>query len=358
MPYTSLMHPIAFAKVTSYLTQLRNGASPGARLKQRLQDKNLNELDDADLLDALVNTKLPQIFAESDVYGDGSDWTMQELGILGDLGIAVPVTVFDDGAHDEPRVHEDPIDATLLFTCGALLAGGRRAARGDRVYPADWNELVTDGEISAAAFNALYERRLTPLFYHANQVAARKGRSAVVTVPGLGCGQFAGPFRGSLEVLLHDALLSIIEEHASKWPAIRLIRFSGPGCPENICNQVDHISYRMRRFLFDGSTPSQLCHPKQYEEHDDDFSDCDLFSLVAWDHVSWPGNDFYIGNRATDDGVKAAATNAIGIITGHVGRYDDAVFKYHPPEPWSVWEEVVRENNLSIRVRDRLQVGW
>ena len=40
----------------------------------------------------------------------------------------------------------------------------------------------------------------------------------------------------------------------------------------------------------------------------------DLFSVVAWDHVSWPGNDFYAGQRKTDDGVKAAATTAMQIV--------------------------------------------
>lgn len=46
----------------------------------------------------------------------------------------------------------------------------------------------------------------------------------------------------------------------------------------------------------------QLCPPQRYAEHGDDFSHCQRFSVVAWDHVSWPGNDFYGGARATDDG--------------------------------------------------------
>lgn len=358
MSYVSLMHPKAFSKVTHYLKQLKEGALPGGRLKRRLQGKQLNILTEIELLHALVNTKLPQIFAESDVLGDGSDWTMAELGILGDLGVAVPVTVFDDGSHDAPRVHVNPIDAMLLFTCGALLAGPGSSRWGGRLRPADWDEVVEADEINTSAFNALYERRLVPLFYHVNSVASSKGRAAVITIPGLGCGQFAGPFRGTLEKLLFDALLKIIEEHANKWPAIRLIRFSAPGCPENASIDIGHIDYRMRRHLFDGSSPAQLCHPTAYEEGADDFSNCDLYSFVAWDHVSWPGNDFYRGSRMTDDGVKAAATNAIGVMTGRIGHYDAAVNKYQPPAGSKVWADVVERDDLVIDVVDRLLVGW
>ena len=46
---------------------------------------------------------------------------------------------------------------------------------------------------------------------------------------------------------------------------------------------------------------------------------CELYSMVAWDHVSRPGNDFFGGARATDDGVKAAATDSMRTLTGIAG---------------------------------------
>ncbi len=52
-------------------------------------------------MEALVGTKRPQIFAESDVSGDGSDWTRAELSILGDISVAMPVTVFDNGLYHQ-----------------------------------------------------------------------------------------------------------------------------------------------------------------------------------------------------------------------------------------------------------------
>jgi hypothetical protein len=88
---------------------------------------------------------------------------------------------------------------------------------------------------------------------------------------------------------------------------------------------------------------SQLCRPAAYAEEGDDFAACSLFSIVAWDHVSWPGNDFYTGARATDDGVKAAATSSMSVLTGVEGIYDPAGGKYQPPKPYRNWNEVVHE---------------
>ena len=101
-------------------------------------------------------------------------------------------------------------------------------------------------------------------------------------------------------------------------------------------------------------TKSQLCPPVDYEEKGDDFSGCKLYSIVAWDHVSWPGNDFFIGSRATDDGVKAAATNSMSVLTNLAGEYDPALGKYQPPKPFLNWKEVVddRMRNGILRLWD------
>lgn len=54
-------------------------------------------------LELLLKAKQLQIFSESDIYSDGTDWNLDELS-LGDIGIALPVTVFDDGKHDYPLI--------------------------------------------------------------------------------------------------------------------------------------------------------------------------------------------------------------------------------------------------------------
>ncbi|MFW6293651.1 MAG: ADP-ribosylglycohydrolase family protein, partial [Spirochaetota bacterium] len=122
------------------------------------------------LLDALLNSKCPRIFAESEVRGDGSDWTTEELGLLGDLGVAVPVTVYDDARHRNPRVHESPLTGTLLFVPGALLRADSAAVA------ADWDAVVRGDAIDQDRYAALYERRLVPLLSYASARALAFGR--------------------------------------------------------------------------------------------------------------------------------------------------------------------------------------
>ena len=101
----------------------------------------------------------------------------------------------------------------------------------------------------------------------------------------------------------------------------------------------------------------QLCQPTMYEEDGDDFSNCDLFSFVAWDHVSWPGNDFYAGSRATDDGVKAAATSSMMSMTGVAGTYNRSTYSYNPSTAYKNWDNVIHKNQVRLYVgKDNLSV--
>ena len=96
---------------------------------------------------------------------------------------------------------------------------------------------------------------------------------------------------------------------------------------------------------------SQLGPPRAYEEPGDGFSACSLYSIVAWDHVSWPGNDFFAGDRATDDGVKAAATDSMFALTGVEGAYDPALGKYQPPARYRNWASVVEDGMRTRNLR-------
>jgi hypothetical protein len=96
---------------------------------------------------------------------------------------------------------------------------------------------------------------------------------------------------------------------------------------------------------------SQLCPPVVYAEKGDDFSGCALYSIVAWDHVAWPGNDFFVGSRVTDDGVKAAATSSMSVLTGVKGEYDPTRGKYQPPQPYVNWEAVVDDRMRRGKLR-------
>ncbi|MCP5179003.1 MAG: hypothetical protein H6994_03730 [Pseudomonadales bacterium] len=297
-----------------------------------------------ELLQLLLDTKRPQIFAESAVAGDGSDWHATELHLLGDISIAAEVEVFDDGRHRGPIRHDTSFRGTLVFTCGALLASGHRTKTPDLM------EVAPNGNLDQLAYNRLYSRRLRPVFNWIQKTAEDRQRNALVTIPGLGCGQFAGRFHGRLGPILQTALESLLAELAEDIPNVRVVIFD----PYNECTDFERVfgntGFRVRPLLTSRNAHPQLCPPQDYAEDGENLSECDLYSLVAWDQVSWPGNDFYAGSRATDDGVKAAATSSMHAITGIQGHYEPVRGMYLPPGQYLTWGDCVRHNKIRLRL--------
>jgi len=347
--YKILIHQAAYQKIDNYRKALSaEGITAGAYMKRVLAGKDLSQLDIAELIEYLLRTKQPQIFAERAVFGDGSDWSQTELSILGDILITAPVIVYDNGKHTNPKVHPDPFDATLIFVPGALL----RNEIG--LLPADWEEVTRDGQIDSEGYYALYDRRLLPGFLYANSVAASQGRKALITIPGLGCGQFAGRFKGHLGVELQGVLIRLLKTHAGDLPHIRAVYYDPYQECQNERFEIEHISLFVRPLTQGNAGKPQLCPSQAYQDPGDDFSDCGLFSFVAWDHVSWPGNDFYMGSRATDDGVKAAATSSMAVMTGMEGKYNPRTNTYDPPRGYRNWGELVQKERTQIQVSGNL----
>jgi hypothetical protein len=351
MPYKVIFDNGLLSRAESYAASLATGvAIPGVYLAEHVKRDGV-PIAPLELLERLVQTKRPQIFAESAVAGDGSDWNAKELSLLGDISIAAEVEVFDDGRHFDPMPHMPPFAGTLVFTCGALLANGR-----GNLTP-DFQEIAQDGRINQAVCNALYLRRLRPVFGFIQATAAARARNAVVTVPGLGCGQFAGNFLGQMGSVLQLALEHVLDTMSHRLTNVSVVVFD----PYNECE--DHTAifgtteFRVRPLLRSKSPNPQLCKPQSYAERGEDFSHCDLYSLVAWDQVSWPGNDFYAGARATDDGVKAAATSSMLAMTGIAGRYDTQRAQYQPPSQYRSWGDCVHRNRLTLSVRDPFIFG-
>ncbi len=349
--YKTLLSQSTYKRAQDYLGKLQGGQRAGNYLQQKLASLNLATLTVEMMLEQLVRTKRPQIFAESAVAGDGSDWNLTELGLLGDVAIVAPVTFFDNGRHQNPDVHNPPFTGMLLFVPGALLRNGRSHT------PADWNELVTaNNQIDEDAYFRLYERRLLPSFLYVNERMRQRGRQAFVTVPGLGCGQFAGPFHGQLGEKLKRMLQAFVFKHAASFSHIRAIYYDPYRECQNERIELDRLSFLVRPYTHGNEPKPQLCQPTTYEEPGDNFSNCELVSVVAWDHVSWPGNDFYLGARATDDGVKGAATDITAVMTGIFGTYNPTSFQYDPPPAYQNWHQVIEQNNLEIDVLNTLVV--
>jgi hypothetical protein len=346
--YQTLINPQTYQKTLAYLDRLKAGMEADEYLHHRLKDVNLDLVTIPKFIELLMRTKRPQIFAESAVYGNGIDWNQDELAILGDLSIVTPVTVYDNGRHRQPDIHEIPFTATLMFTSGALLQNG------NRITPVDWDEVTIDGAIDSEGYYRLYERRFLPAFTYANDLAQQENKMALLTIPGMGCGQFAGIFRGQLGTELRNMLVRFLETHGRDFPHIKVVYYDPYGECENERIEIAGISLLVRPLLRGNANKPQLCRPEQYAETGDDFTNLALFSMVAWDHVSWPGNDFYLGARSTDDGVKAAATDLMTVMTGIAGSYDRQQFKYRPLHNYDTWQEAIVKNRIQLEIANNL----
>lgn len=332
-----IYHPEVLDQVRDYQKGVQSGKKViGRYLSELVSGTRIDSYAPEELLHILLNTKKPQIYAESEVIGDGSDWTQQELSILGNINAAVQVKAFDDGRHRSPRVHAEPIDVTLVFTPGALLRGQASC---------DLPAVTRDGEFDYENYYALYERRILPLFEYIQERTVATGKKAVVTVPGIGCGQFAGRFQGMLGEQFQRVLIDLLRRHADSLNNLALVYYD----PFNECQdyeeQIGDTAFRVRPLCKTVNPHSRLAEITDFEENEDEFSEHELYSLVAWDHVSWPGNDFYIGSRATDDGVKAAATDLMRHMTGTEGSYDTDANEYLPPGAYTTWVQVIEDLN-------------
>jgi hypothetical protein len=159
----------------------------------------------------------------------------------------------------------------------------------------------------------------------------------------------AGCVETQLGEHLERALRRFLDRHGSAFPHICTVIFGT--YDECLPARAAHggIDFRVRRLTMGGKP--QLSRPVAHADDDEDrerLAACRLFSFVAWDHVSWPGNDFYGGARATDDGVKAAATNSMEVMTGVAGRYSARRNEYLPPEPHRTWGGLVREMGVGF----------
>ena len=326
-PYTFVCSDETLDKLHQYKSDLIEGkAQAGKKLATVLEDKDLNFLTDDQFIECLVQTKPDMIFAESTVYSAKVNWNGREVSLLGDLSCVIPTQAYDNGAWSKPVVHEKPLDVTLIYVPGPLLSFVNGSDK------PDWDEVCSDGKINKDAYYHMLERRILPGLLHVNAAALSQGKNILVTTPGIGCGQFSGTFLSSIHGEFQTALHRLLSEHGKKLTQVKALWYDNFNKKPHT-EQIEGIDFLVRPLTKDGGLP-QLCNPKQYGE---DYADCELVSLVAWDHVSKPGNDYWDGARQTDDGVKAAATGTMPALTGIEGVYikDRMVPKDATKDDWS-----------------------
>lgn len=350
-PYNIIISEETFKRIKEYQDAIAIGQEiAGQRLQKILNNTFGRELSSAEFIECLLSTKQPRIFAESEIVCDGSDWTHKELSLLGDINVSMEAQIYDNGVWNprDPSFIEygmdSPLEGNLLFTPGALLGTGPNF---NGISP-DLEEIIDEqGAIDQDKYNSLVERRMLPLFADVNCKAEAEDVPALVVLPGIGCGAFAGQYRGQMGSFLQKALENILQNHGQNFDYIDCVYYDPFGECANDTKDIHGISFRTRPAIHNPGKP-QLSEPQVFAEPGEDFSYMRLYKIVAWDHVSLPGNDFFGNSRFTDDGVSAAASNSMKVLTGVNGQYIHGA--YRPPKGFDSWEDVAERAVAYLKV--------
>lgn len=334
MSYVCVFGSEIDALLDDYLSSGHSFGSSLSRLKKPATKR--------ELILGLFRTKKRLFFAES---GDISIWNNTEQLLLGGLNIAVPVQIFDNGvwAPQYAQVHSPPQRGYLLFCPGPLLA--RRDC-------ADYQYIVQNGQFVSEAYHSLLSMRLLPLLRYASATASPFS-PATIMLPGIGCGMFAGRFRSLLSELFSKTITRMLKEHACALPNIRGVYFMSYNPDPSIQSKSSTKITEELVFYEYQNGPPLLCAPHVIDEK---LRGTTLFKVVAWDHFSWPGNDFFCNARQTDDGVSAAATSVMAqLLPNDSGRYiyryneeHKCFFAYKNQEDKQMvlWQDVYTEKRL------------
>jgi hypothetical protein len=346
--YKFIMNHTVLQRAKMYLTSIQlELIEPGKLVGEILEEKDLaNFLTIDNFLELLVNTKQLQCFAET---GSGG-WNLQEIDLLGQIGFIADVRAYDNGHWTKPIVHPEPIPFTLMFMPGTLLKSG------DSVTP-DMNKILVNGKFVWDKFYEVMEEKLLPLLRYANTVCANEDKNGHISLPALGGGYFSGNYGVEVKEGLLKVLRQLLINYYGQFPCIKTIRYDGralmPSYQRDVIGGTSLFAYAS---AMDNDTPSQLRGPNRRGDYNPNDK---FFSIVAWDHFSYPGNDFWTMGRHSDDGVKAAATSVMSNITNRLGYYDEKDNKYKPVvSPLHTWEEVAMDSPEStyLYVKDNLIV--
>lgn len=354
--YKIVINESTLNRIKKYKFDLEDGAKlPGAYFNKNILQlgKSVKDLSFDEFLNLLIQTKIPTIFAESQILGNGFDWSQEEMAILGNVVFSVPdVPVFDNGKHHNPDVYQDgkPRNCDIIGVCGTLFANGFGIDSADR------KRVVKNGLIDDEELYKLYEERLLPGFIEANALAKSSNQKGFIALPGLGCGQFAAEFKDVIVEKLQKVLARLLTNHADKLTNLGAIYFDPYQAKySNSKKKINGIDLLCRPLLNGNSDKPQLCDPEHY---DPAYKGYRKIVFCAADQGSYPANDMLAGSRETNEGMLGGATGLISATLGYPGKYNPDNFHFEPiaanNKKYATWIECIEDQGLGFASTDRV----
>lgn len=368
VPLNVSLSEAGYAKFEAYLNHHVKNDPPdiGARLAYVLKDSNLAKLTVEELVDALLKTKRPKLFAEGtgDWNCNTGDWTSDEFKLLGLISYTMELEAYAHETAGQINVLDtlNPIKAGFAH---AACLGGHAVDKNDilkDVYTMQEGKPVFNREQLKMNMTKYYEDRLVSLLKNFNDSADPKN-GIVVTLPMLGVGAFAGQdleVKTALGQLMPEVYQTIIEKHAANLPNIKgvVIDKYNPAALTETEKQPDRKWGHIQIKSIASSTPPPgfLAPPKEMFSDNPILHQCEQAVVLAGDHLSLPGNDMYINSDMTQEGGVSSRVNLLEKVTGHQGEMVNG--KFLPKgENHRNWEDCFEEQRASNQLRlNQLQV--
>ena len=354
-PYFFALSDETADKAKKYLEDVQQDINKAGRLlKQELEGVNVNELDVLEFIRHIINTKKPKNFAEQiltnpEARGEpGSGYNNNDLEILARIGTVFESYAYNDGGHAASfKDHKEALPCLMGYVSAPLFTENRGSL--DDVMLTEIGEMGTRGGIYVNNYNREIEQRILPTLLQMDIQAGMAGKRLKVTIPGLGCGLFGGPYgdlKNSSVIYTHlsNALKEMLKKHGTRLTNIAGISFDTYRDvfkkEEKNIGGVDYQCFSSSR----GEGHKQL----ELSGEDKDNNDIMLGTIVAADLLSWAGNDMWNNSRHTDEGVKGGSTLTLVQIACSLNpthyefehfEYKNGAF-YHREKSWA---EIARD---------------
>ena len=294
------------SEILKYFKQNKFGTKLTNKIKE--YHTSFNELNTKDKVHLLMSLKELECMYEKakEEKGEVKGVNAAERRLLGMISTVSDVTFYDDGGRPTYKKHKEPIKGMLAFTSAPLLA----EKHGDNDLVQKRNQQGKDPvELKVEKYEQAIEDRILPVLRHFNDSCRDLEKKAFVTLPGLGCGYFAGgqAAQSLVSMAFIKALGNILEKHSADLSSISGVCFDDFGGNYKAApKKYGSIDFIIGKGHQEGRI-AQLMDPAEYG-----YKGSVLCNIAAWDHMAKEGNE---GNRAecidrqSDDPAKAKASN-------------------------------------------------
>lgn len=287
----------------------------------------IKEMSPTEFLRYFTATKRPTEGMTSANY----QYTKKESSLMNGIQLSIDVEAYNNGKRQEQKAIEEKNGlrrpTRLYFVQGAHFGPTPKESTPQLSALTSDDLLIrfkeNDGELQYQWDDEAFIQRthdfLYPLFFDINNDAKKEGKKAIIRIPGIGCGLFAGSEPvADVQTKLHKSIEEFLKKNAHKFPEIELIeedfyRTTGNEIVQNgekqVYENIALVGTHRGNKTGELKIPEAMENPATFDSQKNKY-----YVLVAGNPYAFPGNCGNIGTNPvlssrTDDDTMFFATN-------------------------------------------------